>query len=63
MNFLKSTLLILCALLMLSCSKDEDIALKKDINVLNSRKFRFKTCAGLKHWLAWGLGNGCIRSR
>jgi hypothetical protein len=34
MNFLKNTLLILCALLMLSCSKDEDTALKKDLNVL-----------------------------
>ncbi len=34
MNFIKNPLLILCAILMLSCTKEEDTVLKKDIKVL-----------------------------
>ena len=34
MNFIKNTLLILCSILMLSCTKEEDIILKKDLKVL-----------------------------
>lgn len=34
MNFINSRLLILCAILMLSCTKEEDTTLKKDLKVL-----------------------------
>jgi hypothetical protein len=34
MNFIKYPLLILCVLLILSCTKEEDTVLKKDIKVL-----------------------------